>query len=49
MRYYIVVTMPNKEMSDKKKAHMYFKRMKSGIEISDEELFIVKKYYPFMR
>jgi hypothetical protein len=33
----------------KKEAHMYFKRHKAGMELTDEQIKIVKRFYPFMR
>jgi hypothetical protein len=41
--------MPEKPMSDKRKAHMLFKRFKAGMSITDDEMILVKQYYPFVR
>lgn len=38
-----------KKMSEKDRAHMYFKRMKAGMDLTRYEFDLVKKYYPFMR
>ena len=41
--------MPEKELSEKKRAHMAFKKMKVGLPVTVDERTLVKQYYPFMR
>lgn len=41
--------MPNKPMTDKARARMYFKRHKAGMTLTNGEILLVKRFYPFMR
>ena len=45
----LVIQMPEKELSEKKRAHMAFKKMKVGLPVTVDERTLVKQYYPFMR
>ena len=38
-----------RSQTDKQRAHMYFKQHKIGISLTDEEMQLVKRFYPFMR
>lgn len=38
-----------KQRNRKKDAHMYFKRHKAGMELTDDQIALVKRFYPFMR
>lgn len=41
--------MAKKKQTDKQKAHMFFKRLKAGMKVTDDEFELVKRYYPSMR
>lgn len=38
-----------KKQTPTENAHMLYKRHKAGMTLSDAEIKIVKKFYPFMR
>jgi transposase-like protein len=39
--------MAKKKQTDKQKAHMFFKRLKAGMKVADDEFELVKRYYPY--
>ena len=38
-----------RSQTDKQRAHMYFKQHKIGMSLTNEEIQLVKRFYPFMR